>query len=111
MARGKRNGNGRLEEAMALMLQNVATLAQTQTAFVARMAETDARVAEMDRINAERFARIESILMEHSRILAEHSRILSEHTRLFEELAAQFETEWGSNHPRSPPRRNVARPI
>jgi hypothetical protein len=76
MARTKNNGNGRLEEAMATLLQNQATLVQNQAAFLARNAEFDRRFAETDRINSERFARIEAILMEHSRILAEHSLIL-----------------------------------
>lgn len=62
MARAKSEKNGRLEEAIALLLQN-------QAHFLARM-------AEMDRISSERFARIESILIEHSRILAEHGEIL-----------------------------------
>ncbi len=69
MARSKSFRNGRLEEAMATLLQN-------QASFLARISETDRRLAETDRINAERFARIEAILMEHSRILAEHTRIL-----------------------------------
>ncbi len=62
MARARSTGNGRLEEALATLIQN-------QTAFLARMSEIDARVAEMDRINAERFARIESLLLEHNRML------------------------------------------
>jgi 7-keto-8-aminopelargonate synthetase-like enzyme len=73
MARAKSAGNGRLEEALA-------TLIQTQAVFLARVSEIDARVAEMDRINAERlarmdlinserFARIEALLLEHNRIL------------------------------------------
>jgi hypothetical protein len=62
MARAKNTGNGRLEEALATLIQN-------QAAFVARMAEIDARVAEMERTNAERFARIEALLLEHNRIL------------------------------------------
>lgn len=76
MARAKGAGNGRLEEALATLLQNQATLVHTQAAFVARMAEIDARVAkteaemaEMNRLNAERFARIEALLLEHNRIL------------------------------------------
>jgi hypothetical protein len=69
MARAKSGGNGRLEEALAALLQNQATLVQTQAAFMARMAEIDARVAEMDRVNTERFARIEALLLAHSRIL------------------------------------------
>jgi hypothetical protein len=62
VARAKTNGNGRLEEALATLIQN-------QAAFVARMSEIDARVADMDRINSERFARIEALLLEHNRIL------------------------------------------
>ena len=76
MARAKSDGNGRLEEALATLLQNQAALVQNQTAFVARIAEIDARVAEttariaeMDRVNAERFARIVALLLEHNRIL------------------------------------------
>jgi hypothetical protein len=33
------------------------------------MSEIDARAAASERVNSERFARIESLLMEHSRIL------------------------------------------
>ena len=79
MARTKSNGNGRvdrLEEAHATLTLAQANLVQAQANLVARMAETDARIAaihirmvETDRINSERFARIEAILMEHSRIL------------------------------------------
>jgi len=58
-----------LEEALATLIQN-------QAAFVARRSEIDARVAEMDRLNTERFARIEALLLEHNRIVQEHSRIL-----------------------------------
>lgn len=93
MARAKNNGNGRvdrLEEAMtrlgqsqanleqaqanlvqaqAALVQAQATLALEHTAFLAQMRESDVRMKETDRINSERFARIEAILMEHSRIL------------------------------------------
>jgi hypothetical protein len=62
MARAKNTRNGRLEEALATLIQN-------QTSFLARMSEIDARVAEMDRVNSERFARIEALLLEHNRIL------------------------------------------
>jgi hypothetical protein len=76
VARAKAGGNGRLEEAIAILLQN-------QASFVARMAEIDARHAEterrfvemerrhaeIERANAERFARIEALLLEHNRIL------------------------------------------
>jgi hypothetical protein len=62
MARARSAGNGRLEEALATLIQN-------QAAFVARMSGADVRMAEMERINAERFARIEALLLEHNRIL------------------------------------------
>jgi hypothetical protein len=75
MARARTEGNGRLEEAIAILLQNQATFVQNQAAFLAR-------IAEMDRVSSERFARIEALLLEHSRILAEHGRILTEHTRI-----------------------------
>lgn len=68
MARAKNQRNGLLEEAMAILINN-------QSSFLAR-------IAEMDRINSERFARIEGLLLEHSRVLGEHSRILAEHTRI-----------------------------
>lgn len=45
MARAKKAGNDRLEEAIALLIQDPASFR--------------ARVSEMDRINAERFARIQ----------------------------------------------------
>lgn len=61
--------NGRLEEAMATLLQNQAALVQSQIALASqkaagdhRMAETDRQMAETNRLNAERFARIEAIL-------------------------------------------------
>jgi hypothetical protein len=76
MARAKGPGNGRLEEALATLIQNQATLVQNQAAFVARMSEIDARVAEMDRINAERFARIEERFARIEALLLEHNRIL-----------------------------------
>jgi hypothetical protein len=62
VARAKNATNGRLEEALATLIQN-------QASFLARMSEIDSRVAEMDRINLERFARIEALLIEHNRIL------------------------------------------
>ena len=81
----KPSRNGRLEEAIAILLQN-------QASFLAQLSETDRRMAEMDRINAERFGRIEATLLEHSRVLAEHSRILAEHTRILGELTQMVQT-------------------
>jgi hypothetical protein len=83
MARAKDQPNGRLEEALNMLIQSQAALLPQQTAFLARAAETDHRLSELDRIIAERlariderfariderFARIEAILMEHGRIL------------------------------------------
>ena len=69
MAPAKNRPNGRLEEAIATLIQN-------QAAFVTQMAEINREMAEvrresdkLQRENAERFARIEAILIEHSRIL------------------------------------------
>ena len=90
MARQRDSKNGRMEDALATVLQtqagmqqnvtalqqnlsaiqqNVSAMQQTLTAFLAQMAEMK---GESDR----RFARIESILLDHSRILQEHSRTL-----------------------------------
>ena len=63
------NGRDRLEEAMALLIQN-------QAAFVGSLAESDKRMAEMQRVTSERFARIENDMAAILRVLAEHSRIL-----------------------------------
>jgi hypothetical protein len=71
MARARNQGNGRLEEAIAILIQN-------QAAFLSR-------IAEMDRVSAERFGRIEALLLDHSRILAEQGRILAEHTRILDD--------------------------
>ena len=53
MPRVKNNQNGRIEELVATLLQNqaalqqnISTLVQTQGAFVARMSDTDARIAD-----------------------------------------------------------------
>jgi hypothetical protein len=100
MAKARQSRNGRLEEALATLVQNQAVLVQAQAAFLAqkaesdrRMAESDQRMAELDRrwIEVERrveerFVRIEAILMEHSRIFAEHSRILADHSRILQAL-------------------------
>ncbi len=83
MAKGKANGDGHLADTLATLNQTAANLNQAmsafltnQTAFSARMAEIDAGLAETNRrmdetsrVNAERFARIESLLLEHTRIL------------------------------------------
>lgn len=70
------NGHSRLEEAMALLVQN-------QAAFVGRQGETDRahveferRHLEFERETADRFARIEAQMAEIIRVLSEHGRIL-----------------------------------
>ena len=65
MARSRDQKNGRLEEAIAILIQ-------TQASFLSRMAATDERFAHID----VRFSQIASILLEHSRILAEHTKML-----------------------------------
>ncbi len=76
MARARNQKNGRLEEAMVMLIQNQASFVQNQTSFLARMAQTDKEIADLRRRDAElrqetaeRFRRIEAILLEHSRIL------------------------------------------
>jgi len=96
MARAREQRNGRLEEAMA-------TLLQTQAAFLARISETDRELAELKRINAEHFARIETILLEHSRILAEHTRILADHSRILAALPDAIRDKIGFKIPEQPP--------
>jgi hypothetical protein len=56
------NGHERLEDARALLIQN-------QAAYLGRL-------AEMERVTAERFARIESDIAAILRVLGEHSRLL-----------------------------------
>jgi hypothetical protein len=70
------NGRDRLEEAMALLIQN-------QAAFVGQLAETDRAHAEFERHHleyqreaAQRFARIEAQMAEIIRVLNEHGRLI-----------------------------------
>ena len=72
----KRNTNGRLEDALASMLQAQASmlqahasLAQNQATFLSRISEIDARMADTNRLNNERFGRIETILMDLVRMI------------------------------------------
>lgn len=62
MARSESNRNGRLEEALATLIQN-------QASFLAR-------VSEMDWVSAERFAQIEARLTRIEAILLQHARLL-----------------------------------
>jgi hypothetical protein len=70
------NGHDRLEEAMAMLIQN-------EAAFVGRLSENERvhtelerRHLEFERETAERFARIEAKMTEIIRVLAEHGRLL-----------------------------------
>ena len=71
-----KKGRDRLDEAMALLVQN-------EAAFVGRLAETDRvhleferRHLEFERETAERFARIEAQMAEIIRVLSEHGRLI-----------------------------------
>src|SRR5260370_18962589 len=97
MARKRNSGNGQFDEslqamkqAQAHMLEALANLGQNQTAFLARVSETDAEMArirreteETNRLNAQTFARIEQRFARIEAILAEmpetiYSRMLAE---------------------------------
>jgi hypothetical protein len=67
--RTPQNSGQRLEEAMAMLIQN-------QAAFLGRLSENERRLADAERATAERFARIEAIMAAILRVLAEHSRLL-----------------------------------
>ena len=76
MARARNNGHGKLEEALANLINAQTLLAQSQAAADRRFAELEMRLnkieqerAELERANAKRFDRIETILLEHNRIL------------------------------------------
>jgi hypothetical protein len=92
MARARNHGNGRLEEAMTNLLLSRTTLGQTQISLLAR-------IAEIDRVSSERFARIEAILAEHRHILAEHTRILGELTRYIQALPDAIRDKIGFKPP------------
>lgn len=79
------NGHGRLEEALAQLIQN-------EAAFVSQQAETNRRMAENERLYLqykreadERFARIEAQMAEIIRVLNEHGRILERLTEAIRE--------------------------
>lgn len=82
-----RHGRDRLEEAMALLIQNQAEfvssvaetnrrIAENERPSVEMRRETDRQFAEMKRETDERFARIERDMAAIIRTLAEHSRLL-----------------------------------
>ena len=69
MARAKAEGNGELRAAIQQLIQAQATLTALQAKLIDDRAEMERRWEEVQRRNDERFARIEAILLEHSRIL------------------------------------------
>ena len=77
------NGHNRLDEALTLMIQNMAILTQNQATFIGQIAEieraTSDRFARIDERFAridERFARVEQDMTAVLRVLSEHSRLL-----------------------------------
>jgi hypothetical protein len=83
MAKSKDHANGQLEESMNALaraqthlVEAHASLAQTQATLSQTQATLISQFLEWRRENAERFERVERILLDHSRILAEHGRTL-----------------------------------
>jgi len=79
MARAKEQKNGRLEEAMAMLIQN-------QAAFVAQMRDRDREMIELQRTTAERFAQIDQRFAQVDQRLANIEAVLREHSRTLERL-------------------------
>jgi hypothetical protein len=69
MAKSKNDRNGLSDHTVVLLNESMATLNNAMSTFLGRASESDAQFAEMKRSNEERFARIEALLIEHSRIL------------------------------------------
>jgi hypothetical protein len=94
MARKKTEDNGRssLDDAMAALAQSQAMLIQNQAAFLGRM-------TELERVTAERFARIEADFATVLRILDEHGRILADHGRILERLPEAVREKIGFKSP------------
>ncbi len=65
----KSGRNNHLKEALALLIQNQASLLSHQASFLSQM-------AEINRLNSERFARIEEELASIRTILLRHEQIL-----------------------------------
>lgn len=80
---GPDGGNGRLEEAIALLMTNQTALMQNQAVFIQNQATFNqnhaallARLADLERQTAERFVRIETDIQAILRVLTDHSRLL-----------------------------------
>jgi hypothetical protein len=70
----KRNGKNDqtpLENATTVLIQNMATLVQNQAIFNQQIAQIYADLREIERANAERFSRIEQLLIKHELTLQE----------------------------------------
>lgn len=76
MARAKNQTNGRLDEAIALLIQNEAALLAQQTESNRQIAEARLQMAETERRNAETFARIDERFRNIESILAELVRMM-----------------------------------
>lgn len=76
MAQTKSDSNGHLDEALRDLVKSQAALNQAMAARAQLQATLLADNDRLRRQSDERFARIEAILLEHSRILTEHTRIL-----------------------------------
>jgi hypothetical protein len=70
MARARSNGNGKLEDALATVLQTQAVMQQSHADMIVRFSQFEKEMSQMRRESDERFARIEAILLEHNRILS-----------------------------------------
>jgi hypothetical protein len=86
MARQRQSRNGRLEDALATVLQTQASMQQNLSALQLTLTSFLTQMAEMKADSDRGFARIEAILLDHTRILQEHSRILQEHGRILQAL-------------------------
>jgi len=92
-ARRTSKHNNRLEEAMALLIQNQALLNQNQAAFLTQM-------LEMNRANSERFARIEERMSRLEDNMETILRVLSEHARMLEALPETIRQKIGFKPPK-----------
>jgi hypothetical protein len=80
------NGSSILDEAMAALAHSQAMLIQNQAAFLGRISELEKVTAERFARIDERFARLEADFATVIRVLDEHGRILADHGRILERL-------------------------
>ena len=78
MATMKKNSNGTLEAAMALLINNQAALVAQHTSFLTQMAETNKRVDQFSAETKGQFARIEKDLDQIKAILIRHEQALND---------------------------------